>query len=261
VRVVPALVEPDSGVDERGRYWAYPFDDVGLWLDPDGRAAEVWMVADSSDEHFFLPVATFTLGVCLNLQGQIAIHANAVDLAGQAVAFVGDSGRGKSTLTAYCLLQGAGLITDDVFTADAQALAQPGYPRLKLLPQTGQQLGLQALALSGLKIHYQPQHLQAKFQEQPVPLRTIYLLEESTDGRIYSETVPPSQAVFALLTHSYHALLGNMLYQSFSYRLAEDPSLLDAYVGLVTQVPVKRLYYPRDFKRLPGVYTFLVNDR
>jgi hypothetical protein len=55
-------------------------------------------------------------------RGAITLHASAVELAGRAVAFVGISGGGKSTLAAHvCAAHGASLIADDLLYVDLAA--------------------------------------------------------------------------------------------------------------------------------------------
>jgi hypothetical protein len=55
----------------------------------------------------------------LTLRGATVLHASAVAVDGAALAFVGPSGRGKSTVAALMCVGGAELITDDVLTIDA----------------------------------------------------------------------------------------------------------------------------------------------
>lgn len=50
----------------------------------------------------------------LTLSGECVLHASAVEIDGVALAFVGSSGMGKSTLAALLCASGARLITDDV---------------------------------------------------------------------------------------------------------------------------------------------------
>jgi hypothetical protein len=50
----------------------------------------------------------------LAMSGRCVLHGSAVDLGGQAVAFVGVSGQGKSTMAAIFCAAGASLVTDDV---------------------------------------------------------------------------------------------------------------------------------------------------
>jgi hypothetical protein len=52
------------------------------------------------------------------LRGMEILHASAVEMAGQAVAFLGGSGVGKTTLAARIVARGARLVTDDVLAVD-----------------------------------------------------------------------------------------------------------------------------------------------
>lgn len=53
------------------------------------------------------------LALLLLLAGESLLHASGVSIAGQGVAFIGDSGVGKSTLAALCCAAGADLLSDD----------------------------------------------------------------------------------------------------------------------------------------------------
>jgi hypothetical protein len=52
------------------------------------------------------------------LRGMHVLHASAVALAGQAVAFMGRAGAGKTTLASRMVAHGARLVTDDVLAVD-----------------------------------------------------------------------------------------------------------------------------------------------
>lgn len=63
-------------------------------------------------------VAGTLLSFLLALRGEPVLHASAVDVDGTAVAFVGSSGMGKSTMATLLCAAGAQLITDDVLRVD-----------------------------------------------------------------------------------------------------------------------------------------------
>jgi hypothetical protein len=236
------------------QYWVPWTEQLGAWVDADGSHVTIVVKEDAQGSEIAgwltIGMTSAIAATCLYLQGHVAIHANAVSLKGLAVAFVGYSGMGKSTLSAYCASRGAGFITDDVLVVDSNGLVHSGNPRLKLYPHTGQSLGLEASEDTDYKIFYEPKQLGATLHEEPVSLGIIYLLAESSDHRIYCEQVSPSQAVFDLLTHSYDA----------ADLIPSNPALLDAYVRLVTQASVRKLFYPRDFALLPKVYDFLLEE-
>ena len=57
----------------------------------------------------------------LSMGGQTVLHGSAVDVDGEALAFVGVSGQGKSTMAALFCAAGAPLVTDDVLPLEFDA--------------------------------------------------------------------------------------------------------------------------------------------
>ncbi len=237
-------------------HWVDWSDQIGAWVSLDGLNIQVCVTEDARDldpGELTLGFTSTLTGICLNLQGQIAVHANAVVLNGRAVAFIGYSGAGKSTLSAFCTSHGAGLVTDDVLVIDEQGHVLPGNPRIKLYPETGELLGLDASQATDYKIFYHPEtHLGGTYQQEPLPLGGLYLLAnpELDTESIRLEAIPPAQGIFELLTHGYDV----------SRFIDRNPRLLDAYVQLVNRCPVQRLIYPHDFSRLPEVYALLLKE-
>lgn len=74
--------------------------------------------ADVPDELIGLFVVGAGLATVLALAGRCVLHASAVAVDGRAIAFVGSSGGGKSTLAAAACAGGAELISDDVLRLD-----------------------------------------------------------------------------------------------------------------------------------------------
>lgn len=81
---------------------------------------EVLVRRDPSGRADLLPVLLAGTGTAflLALLGKTVLHASAVAVQGSALAFVGESGQGKSTLAALLCTAGAELITDDVLVVD-----------------------------------------------------------------------------------------------------------------------------------------------
>lgn len=76
---------------------------------------------DPTSDPSFLPVlaAGTAMAFALTLRGHTVLHASAVAIDGRALAFVGPSGIGKTTLATVMCLDGARLVTDDVLVVDA----------------------------------------------------------------------------------------------------------------------------------------------
>lgn len=84
------------------------------------------------------------LALQLYLRGELVLHASAVDVGGAAVAFVGRSGMGKSTMAALMCAGGASLITDDVLRVDGDGewpVARLGASELRLRKGADQLVG------------------------------------------------------------------------------------------------------------------------
>ena len=72
-------------------------------------------------------------------EGQLVLHAGAVDMDGKLAVFLGDSGMGKSTLVASLYQAGAALLNDDTLVVTAEAdgfYGQAIYRGLRLLPDS-----------------------------------------------------------------------------------------------------------------------------
>jgi hypothetical protein len=77
------------------------------------------------------------LAHALAAEDLLALHASAVEVGGQALAIVGQSGRGKSTLAAVLCSAGARLVADDALRVDpteSGPICFPGSSGLRLRP-------------------------------------------------------------------------------------------------------------------------------
>ena len=88
------------------------------------------------DRNIRLYLLGSAFGALLHQRGLLPLHANAIEVDGKAVAFMGASGAGKSTLAAWFHDRGHRVISDDVcvvcFKDDGRPFACPGLPRLRL---------------------------------------------------------------------------------------------------------------------------------
>jgi hypothetical protein len=114
---------------ERG-YWL-SFDEFGRYaVSLDGREAQCEADAvpvERCERFLFAQV----LPLAAVLQGLDVLHASAVAWDGGAVAFLGASGAGKTTVATRLMARGARLITDDALAlglAGGQVIAHPGPP-------------------------------------------------------------------------------------------------------------------------------------
>jgi hypothetical protein len=105
-------------------------------FDQTRRTARVHMDPDAAEEFVSLLLPSF-LADMLALDGRCVVHASAIEVGGAAIAFIGGSGVGKSTLAALCCIAGARLVTDDVLRVELRegaAWCFSGSHALRLRP-------------------------------------------------------------------------------------------------------------------------------
>ncbi len=180
----------------------------------------------------------------LTLSGEWVLHASAVETFGQALAFAGDAGAGKTTLAAAFCAQGFGLITDDLLRfqfRDDQAWAVPGTGRLRLrqdVVAAFPELPAKPIAEGRWEVIYGG-------ISDPVPLGVLFLPQVSeTVTRPEFRPLSPHEALFRLLG-------------AVKLKPLKDKALLEARLQrlaqLVQRVPVVHLQVPRRLEALPHV--------
>jgi hypothetical protein len=180
------------------------FPDVGefvISLD----LAEITVRRDRSGRAELLPIllAGTVSAFLLALRGETVLHASAVAIEGSALAFVGQSGRGKSTLAALLCVEGAELVTDDVLTVD------PGPPVTCMGGAAEVRLRSAAAVIAQTQPERPTRHTadeRLAFSPTQAPLRSLPLSvivipsPSRTATEVAVERVPPSDALFALLS-------------------------------------------------------------
>lgn len=101
-----------------GRYVLRCHRTCDFVIDAGLRDVTVHVVSGADPELASVLVTGTLLSFLLELRGHVVLHASAVDVGGVAVAFVGATGMGKSTMAALMCADGAALVTDDVLRLD-----------------------------------------------------------------------------------------------------------------------------------------------
>lgn len=113
-------------------------DAVDFDLAPDLRSITCHLAPGMSPEVVPVLLVGTTLSFLLSLAGTCVLHASAVEHEGTALAFVGESGMGKSTCAGLLCASGDKLVTDDVLVVESLVSgpqARRGSPVLRLRRQ------------------------------------------------------------------------------------------------------------------------------
>jgi hypothetical protein len=166
-------------------------------------------VPGASDRNIRLFLLGSAFGALLHQRGLLPLHANAIELDGRAVAFMGHSGAGKSTMAAWFLDRGHRILADDVCVVapgpSGIPLAFPGIPRLRLwreaLEQSGRQTDGFELAFDDMDKWNVP--TPAPRQSGPIPLSQVYLLKKAGEEAPQITRLSGIAAVDALVANTY----------------------------------------------------------
>lgn len=210
-------------------------------------------VPEATSRHLYL---NQVLPLVLSKQGKLVFHASAVEVAGGAIAFAGESGRGKSTLAASFAIGGWRFLTDDGLLLEEDApgyRVMPSHPSIRLWKDSED-----ALIAPGAEMA-PPLHYTSKsrflagerlaFCERPLPLRRVYFLGGGAPG-IEIRRLEPAEAVLEWVKHS------------FLLDIEEKPLLAGHFdrVAKLANRPIHyRLDYPRRFECLTQIRQAIVD--
>jgi hypothetical protein len=227
----------------------------------DGHRVVCGDLGPAAAESFHTYLLGHALSFALIKKGFEPLHATCVSVNGQAVAFLGQSGYGKSSLAASFLAAGHRMVTDDLLICRPSPeglMVQPGPHRIKLLPKDADRfLGA---GWSGTPMNPSVEKLviplgPERTCDAPVPLRRIYVLdypdEDSTPETVQLVHLSQQQAFVELLrgTFNIRILGAERLHRQFA-----------AATDIVRRAAVGRLVYPRVLADLPKVRDRILAD-
>lgn len=178
---------------------------VGNFLISNGNKVIVEPLPDV-DEHILRPcILGSAMSVILQQRGFLVLHASAVLMQGEAIAFLGTSGAGKSTTASAFMNHGYSVITDDVLAIQFQdgiPVVIPSYPFIKLLPDAMAALGHDAetLPLLNRTTTKRMQTFENSSLQDTYPLRKIYVL--AIGDRHEVQDCSSTEALLNLVNHS-----------------------------------------------------------
>lgn len=211
-----------------------------------------------ADEEEALP---FLLGTAFSIllyqRRRLALHASAVAVNGRSILFCGNSGMGKSTLSAALCQAGCDFVNDDLCAVDFDAQnrpeVRPDGRRLKLWKDTLDHLGMAAqprdLIRSKLHKYYVDPPRVTDFNA-PLPIAAIYVLREfrpSLTKGIESLSLADSAQVLSAQIYRHR------LVQAFG--LEADHFVFTA--SIVAHARIFWLTYPRNLNQLGGLVELL----
>jgi len=257
-----------AGTSGEGRFWRLWYgcetlcQSVEFVIHPNGR--QVWAFRQSwGDQRATISIQDSTsvflgavLGVVLRLRGMICLHASVVAVGSRAVVILGNKGEGKSSMAAALAERGHAVLSDDVAVVTKSSgnyVAHAGYPRLRLWPKTLRALKvdldlapvLTTLDKRYLELNDESGDERWRFQSEPLPLGTIYLLKRDDDvKRPAIEPIPAADRLATLIEQT-----------SVRFMPLEDGQRRQEFTEfsrLAMAVPFFRIRCPEGLNHLPA---------
>lgn len=227
---------------------------VGRILVRDGRE----IVIDPNDEVeaalLRAPLLGPVIAALLQQRGVLTLHASAVVIDGQVVAFLGRKGWGKSTTAAALQARGHTLIGDDVLAIRhdrRQPVALVGFPQLKLFPDSVAAVGEDPDSVPRMHSLVSKRNYMVGAPPPPLdayPIGALYILGVGEETRVHALT--KRRAFEEVVRHTY----------SHEHILLSEARHVASCAALLRAVPVRRLVRRADLGDLATVVRVIEGD-
>ncbi|HZQ07905.1 MAG TPA: hypothetical protein VFD70_15075 [Anaerolineae bacterium] len=213
------------------------YPNVGTFLAQSGSRLTIDPAPDVDGDELRLTILGPALAMLLHQRGLLVLHASAVESQGRAIAFLGGSGWGKSTLAAALYTHGLELLADDLvpiaFGRDGVPRTFPGFPQLKLYPDAARAAQVNPDTLPRLLPHSDKRahRLHTHFANPAIPIGCLYILDEGDELAIAPLT--PAEALIELVRHSFLARLLQDTHTAVPH--------LEQCTRLIARVPIRRV--------------------
>ena len=240
--------------------WTDLFD---FLISVDGRTIEYQRRKECGVDSFSVYLLGQVLSFALLARGVESLHGTVVRVDGEAVAFLGDCGYGKSTLAAKMLARGCPVLTDDLLVLEQHGrtwTVHPGMPQIKLFPAVAR--ALLGSDVDGTPMNPGTSKLVLRLGDEqaarsPVAVKALYVLSEpgSPGARrsagVWIEPLSGRDAFLEVIRAAFNVVVVDpqrMANQfAFATRLSES-------------VPIRRLTYPRRLSALSSVCDAVLAD-
>lgn len=232
-------------------------DEADFAIDLVRRRAAGWPAPETTPDHFDSLFRHGVLPMVGNHLGGLFLHGSAVVIDGRAVAFLGLSRSGKTTLAGMLAKSGYPFLTEDVIelvpSGDAYLL-KPQHSKLRLFVDSAAYLLGHEFAEADLDDddkHSVAGGDDLPFSDVAAPLARLYLLGRDHDAPLAIQALEGPAALTQLLPHA------------FVLDVEDKPRLKGHFcriAELSERIGCYALDYPRQYGELPAVMTAILAD-
>lgn len=223
-----------------------------FWVSKDGTQVRAWPALGVTATTVQQLHLNQVVPLALSRQGKLVLHASAVQIAGKAVAFIGESGRGKSTIAASFATNGCCFLTDDGLQLDwreNQLIVMPSHPSIRLWEDSQCALVTERTATAPAVEYTNKARFLAgpeiAFCSEPSVLQRIYFLGL---GKARVPEFTPTRPAAAMMQLVRHSFLLDIAEKEVLSRHFEDLSRI-AHLPIHFELDYVRRYEDLDFVR------------
>ncbi len=182
------------------------WEGIGTFLVQNGREITVNPSPGADERVLRKMILTDVFAALLHQRGFLTLHASAAAIDGEAVIFLGKSGRGKSTLALALHARGHQLVADDVVAVKLDGpspVVPPAYPEINLWPDTLAALSHDPATLSTCTPYSVKRAfpVRQQFPDADVPLKYLCVLDPAAESAL--KRLSRRESLAALLDNSY----------------------------------------------------------
>lgn len=197
-------------------------------------------------EEIKLYVLGSCIGAVLYQRRVVPLHGSGINVNGKGILLTGEPGAGKSTVAAVLYKRGYNILADDVtaiiFDALKEPLINPSYPYQKLWEDAIVRIGImdekKALYQISNGLYKFSVRSGADFDDNPIPIRTIFEIIPSDVENIIFEEVKGAGKFNVVMKNTYRKLLAEAM-ELREWHFSQC-------VNIANMIDVYRIVRPRD---------------
>ncbi|GIM27392.1 hypothetical protein CPJCM30710_00580 [Clostridium polyendosporum] len=238
-----AVVQEENYRLKKNEMW-FSIKEVANYYIYDGNSIIVEPCVDADPAQVKAFLLGSALGLLLIQRNIVAIHGGTILIHGQAVIFTGDTGAGKSTMTAVFRERGYYFMADDVsvigeFKSFNHAI-YPGYPQQKLCRDAIKLMGYDPDSFVKIdddrEKHIIP--VRSSFVSEPCTLGAIFELSKWEGANVEIEEVTGSEKIITLMKNLYRIEATHFVGLNREY--------FRKCVEIAKDIPIYRIKRPND---------------
>lgn len=221
-------------VDGVGSFYASDGNYISLVIDPEASQASVELYLNGS-----------TYGAILHQRKIMPLHGSCFVYNNMGIMLCGESGAGKSSLTASFCHNGSAFLTDDVTPivfSESLPFILPLSDRIKLWDDSLEQLKLEKGELAQIYQDYGKFYLPVDSEiTKPYPLHLIFIIEKHDDKEVKFAELEGIERFTALRNEIYR-------WEYLQGMAASEAKYLKNLINISTNVKVIQVFRPEEIK-------------